>query len=346
MTNVFTVGEARPRRSRRALRRGDGRRMPRGDDRPLRAADALLHRRDPGRHLLVRGLASTTTASSTSRFPIALTHDGRRATRCISTSPARRRRRAGRCNISRNTTLSTCLRRAEAHLPGRAGQRRHLPAAHASPSRTARMLAAEYPTPVGAYLEPVGRILDLIFGALAQAIPDRVPAAFFGTVGRRARSAARIRARNSLLRRRVSLSRRLRRARARATASSTATRRSRWRTSCRSSCREHRFPLRFDYFALREDSGGAGWHRGGCGTTYALHRLVRHASSRCLGDRATTRPSGSPAAVRPRRALVEFRTDGQTWTPELGGKQEKQLAARRRRRPTSPRPAAAASAIR
>jgi N-methylhydantoinase B len=45
------------------------------------------------------------------------------------------------------------------------------------------MLAASYPAAVGAYLEPVGRIIDLVFGALAQAIPDKVPAAFFGTVG-------------------------------------------------------------------------------------------------------------------------------------------------------------------
>ena len=37
------------------------------DDGPLGSADALLHRRDPGRRVQVRGLSSTTTASSTSR---------------------------------------------------------------------------------------------------------------------------------------------------------------------------------------------------------------------------------------------------------------------------------------
>ena len=33
---------------------------------------------------------------------------------------------------------------------------------------------------------------------------------------------------------------------------------------------EHRYPLMFEYFALREDSGGAGRYRGGDGTTYRI----------------------------------------------------------------------------
>ena len=41
----------------------------------------------------------------------------------------------------------------------------------------------KYPTPVGGYLEVVGRLLDVVFGALAQAIPQRTPAASFGTTG-------------------------------------------------------------------------------------------------------------------------------------------------------------------
>jgi len=33
---------------------------------------------------------------------------------------------------------------------------------------------------------------------------------------------------------------------------------------------EHRFPIRFNHFRVRDDSGGAGWHRGGCGTSYSF----------------------------------------------------------------------------
>ena len=112
--------------------------------------------RDPGRRLFLRGLLRQRRhrrragRRSSSTLTVKGEHDALRLHR------HRGRARAGRCNISRNTTLSTLLRRAQAHLPRRAGQRRHFPADHASPCRTARMLAAEYPAPVGGYLEPVG----------------------------------------------------------------------------------------------------------------------------------------------------------------------------------------------
>ena len=38
---------------------------------------------------------------------------------------------------------------------------------------------------------------------------------------------------------------------------------------------EHRYPVRFGHFALREDSGGAGKFRGGCGTTYSFEPWAR-----------------------------------------------------------------------
>ena len=88
----------------------------------------------------------------------------------------------GPFNISRNTTLSSCyvaLKHIFPDVPINGGTFR--PVDFTVPEGS--MLAAQYPAAVGAYLEPVGRILDLIFGALAQAIPDRVPAPFFGTTG-------------------------------------------------------------------------------------------------------------------------------------------------------------------
>ena len=72
---------------------------------------------------------------------------------------------------------------------------------------------------------------------------------------------------------------------------------------------EHRFPLRFDYFALREDSGGAGWPRGGCGTTYGF-TVWSDAIVSCLGDRADTGPFGVAGGGEARPNVVEFRTGG------------------------------------
>jgi N-methylhydantoinase B len=84
---------------------------------------------------------------------------------------------------------------------------------------------------------------------------------------------------------------------------------------------EHRFPIRFDYFRLREDSGGAGWHRGGCGTEYGF-TAWSECNVSALGDRADHAPfgivGGGPAAPN----KVEFVTHGKSWTPEFRSKQD------------------------
>ena len=86
---------------------------------------------------------------------------------------------------------------------------------------------------------------------------------------------------------------------------------------------EHRFPIRFDYFKIRDDSGGAGWHRGGCGTEYGFT-----AWSDCivsvLGDRVDYAPFGIVGGGPAKPNSVEFTTHGKTWKPELRSKQEKE----------------------
>src|SRR5690606_12657095 len=94
------------------------------------------------------------------------------------TSPAVR----GPLNVARNSTISLCyvaLKHIFPDVPVNGGTFR--PARFEIPSGS--VLAAEYPAAVSGYLETAGRILDMMFGALAQAIPDRVPAAPFGTIG-------------------------------------------------------------------------------------------------------------------------------------------------------------------
>jgi N-methylhydantoinase B len=87
---------------------------------------------------------------------------------------------------------------------------------------------------------------------------------------------------------------------------------------------EHRFPVRFEHYALREDSGGAGWHRGGCGTTYTI-RATAECIVSVLGDRTRRPPFGVTGGGTAAPSIVEFETGGQTWRPEMGGKQEKQV---------------------
>ena len=166
-------------------------------------------------------------------------------------------------------------------------------------------------------------MIDVVFGALGQAIPERVPG---GAVrhDRRVHGGRPASGYRQLLRRRLPLSGRLRRAPMRPTGSCTARRRSRWPISCRSRCREHRYPLRFDFFRLREDSGGSGWHRGGCGSEYQFTAWADCVTT-VLGDQCDYAPfgvaGGGPAAPN----VVEFRTGGKTWRPPMRSKQDSQV---------------------
>jgi N-methylhydantoinase B len=230
-------------------------------------------------------------------------------------------RQKGPFNISYNTTASTAfvaIKHIFPDVPVNGGTFR--PITFEVPKGS--MLAAEYPSAVGAYLEPVGRIIDLIFGALAQAIPDKVPAPFFGTVGPTSVSGIHPRTKNyfvgvfpypggyggskvsdGLVNGTPPLS---------------------MANFMSLELSEHRFPLRFDYYALREDSGGAGWHRGGCGTQFGF-TVWSDTIVSCLGDRADRPPFGVAGGGSAEPNIVEFRTGGQRWRPEFRGKMEKQI---------------------
>lgn len=222
----------------------------------------------------------------------------------------------GPVNLALTTTQSSCfvaLKHIFPEVPVNGGAFR--PTRFTVPKGS--LLAAEYPTPVGGYLEVVGKIIDLVFGALAQAIPERTPAPAFGTTGV-------------------------------ATVAGRHPETGRYYvavfpypggyggtregdglvhgTSPQSMANfmsiemsEHRYPLRFDYFAIREDSGGPGLHRGGCGSAYGFSVLA-DAQVMVLGDRADRPPfgiaGGGPAAPN----QVRLVTDGTEWTPPLRSK--------------------------
>jgi N-methylhydantoinase B len=226
----------------------------------------------------------------------------------------------GPFNISRNTTLSTCtvaLKHIFPDVPINGGTFR--PFRFTVPEGS--ILAAQYPAAVGAYLEPVGRIIDLVFGSLAQAIPDQVPAPFFGTTGPVSVSGTHPRtksyfvgvfpypggygaskASDGLVNGNPPQS---------------------MANFMSLELSEHRFPIRFDFFALREDSGGPGWHRGGCGTTYSI-RATSDCIVSVLGDRTKRPPFGVAGGGPAAPSVVEFTTEGRSWRPEFGGKHEKQ----------------------
>lgn len=235
------------------------------------------------------------------------------------TSPAA----TGPMNLSRNTTISTvyvALKHIFPDVPVNGGTFR--PVHCTVPEGT--VIAARYPSPVGGYLEIVGRVLDLVMDTLAQAIPERVPAASFGTTGvatlggihpetdayyvgvfpypggygGSAESDGLVHGNTpQSMANFVSLE-----------------------------ASEHRYPIRFDYFALREDSGGAGAHRGGCGSAYGF-TAVADCEVSILGDRVDHAPRGV-AGGRPARANeVRIVTGGREWEPLLRSKLASQQLA-------------------
>jgi N-methylhydantoinase B len=229
----------------------------------------------------------------------------------------------GPLNLARNSTVSMChvaLKHIFPNVPINGGTFR--PVRVDVPEGS--LLAAEYPAPVSGYTEVAGRVLDVMFGALAQALPERVPAAPFGTTGvitiggehphlgsyyvgvfpypggygasvdgdglvhgNTPQSMANF----------VSLE-----------------------------ASEHRYPVRFDYFTLREDSGGAGRHRGGDGSTYRIRTWAPCILS-VLGDRAASRPfglhGGGPGAPNRVRVTIAARERTPPMTTKLAKQQMK-----------------------
>lgn len=232
------------------------------------------------------------------------------------TSPAA----TGPMNLSRNTTISTvyvAIKHIFPDVPVNGGTFR--PVHCTVPGGT--IVAAGYPNPVGGYLEVVGRVLDLVLAALAQAIPDRVPGASFGTTGVVTLGGTHPQTHNYFvgvfpypggygggpesdglvhgntpqsMANFVSLE-----------------------------ASEHRYPIRFDYFAIREDSGGAGTHHGGCGTSYGFTALSDCQVS-ILGDRADHAPIGVGGGRSGTPNRVRVVTGGREWEPPLRSKLDSQ----------------------
>ena len=193
------------------------------------------------------------------------------------------------------------------------------PATFNIPPKT--IISAEYPTPVGGYLEVLGRVVDAVFGALSQAIPDRTPAGSFGTtgvctVGGRHPDTGNFfvgvfpypggygatRATDGLVHGNTPQS---------------------MANFMSLEMSEHRYPVRFDYFRMREDSGGPGWHRGGCGSEYQFTVWSECVTS-VLGDRVDSAPFGIVGGGNAKPNEVRIHNGGKAWVPPFRSKIEKE----------------------
>ena len=304
MVNVFAVGQRGLDALDREIWRAGLERLHRRNDAALGSADALLYRRDSRRHVSIE-TTSTTTASRIGRLTVsfALTVIGLRSALRFHGHLARRQ---GTDEHRRQHGQIAVLRRAQAHLPGCAGQWRRLPADPLHDPEGC-ILAAAYPSPVGGTTDVIQRVVDVVFGALAQAIPERAPAAPFGTTGVATVSGKHPETDNYYVAVYPYPGGYGGSAVSDGLVNGTPPGSMAKFMSIEAS--EHRYPLRFDYFAIREHSGGPGRHRGGCGTAYGMTAQADVLVS-ILGDRVDHAPfgvhGGGPAAANDVR-LVSLR---------------------------------------
>ncbi|MGD0720489.1 MAG: hydantoinase B/oxoprolinase family protein [Roseiarcus sp.] len=205
---------------------------------------------------------------------------------------------AGPLNIARSTAVACCyvaLKHVFVDVPANAGCL--APIDFVIPDTT--LLGVSWPKPVGGYTETILRVIGVVFGALAQAMPGQGTAAPFGTIN--AVSLAGYRANGQ-----------------------------RWVMFCffggglggnpqtdglshgnnpismatipPAEILEAAYPVLFTQWALRPDSAGAGLHRGGLGAIYEIEALAEGgAEAFLLGERGRFPPfgvdGGGPAAL-------------------------------------------------
>ena len=225
----------------------------------------------------------------------------------------------GPMNISDGTTISMCLvaiKHIFPDVPVNGGAFRPISIAIPEPS----ILAARYPSPVGGTTDVTQRVVDVVFGALAQAIPELVPAAPFGTTGVLTVTGKRPRDGGYFVA--VYPYPGGYGASAGSDGLVNGTPPSSMARFMSVEMSEHRYPVRFEYLAIRENSGGAGLHRGGCGTAYGIEALADCTVS-ILGDRVDHAPfgieGGGPAAAN----AVQLVIDGAEVIPPMRSKAEK-----------------------
>lgn len=182
-------------------------------------------------------------------------------------------------------------------------------------------LNAHYPRAVsGSSAEVSLRVVDAVFGCMAQAIPSRVPAACFGSVANFTISGYDPKHEKSYIMFRFSgggygghpTCDGLTNGNAPISAARTSP----------VEILEQLYPLTFDFYRIRERSAGAGLHRGGFGMEFQAQVRRGEAVSSALGDRGRFPPYGLHGGSDGRMAEVEYTLDGVSYRPEHVTKDE------------------------
>ncbi len=222
---------------------------------------------------------------------------------------------AGPLNIAYSTAAACCyvaLKHVFTTVPANAGCLK--PITFVIPETT--LMGVKPPKPVGGYTETILRVIGVVFGALAQADPARATAAPFGTInalsiaghrddgsryvmfsffggglGGNPESDGLNHANNP-----ISMA-----------------------TIPPVEIMEASYPVLFTQWALRPDSAGAGYHRGGVGAIYEIEPLT-DADVFLLGERGVYPPFGVSGGGEAALNRFVWQTDGGERAPPLASK--------------------------
>jgi N-methylhydantoinase B len=224
---------------------------------------------------------------------------------------------AGPLNIAHATSVACCyvaIKHAFPDVPANAGCL--APITFVIPDTS--LLGVKAPKPVGGYTETILRVIGVVFGALAKAVPERATAGPFGTInalslaghrddgsrwvmfsfyggglGGNPESDGLSHANNPI---------------------STA-------TIPPAEILEAAYPVIFTQWALRSDSAGAGRHRGGLGAIYEIEVLAGSgADVFLLGERGKYPPFGVNGGLPAALNRFVWQTGGREATPPLASK--------------------------
>jgi N-methylhydantoinase B len=227
---------------------------------------------------------------------------------------------AGPVNISRATTIAACyvaLKHVFPDVPANAGVLDPVDIVIAPGS----LLDARHPKPVGGYTETILRVIDVVFGALARAAPERANGMAYGTIN--ALSIAGYRTDPARAGHRWvmfsffggghgghPLGDGLSHGNA---PISTA-------TIPPFEILEAAYPVMFTQWALRRGSGGDGEHRGGLGAIYEIELLEESAEAFIFAERGRFPPQGVAGGGPAARNVFRYRTAGTWHTPPMASK--------------------------
>lgn len=225
---------------------------------------------------------------------------------------------AGPVNIARSTAIASCyvaLKHIFRDVPANAGCLE--PVSFVIPEVS--ILSAKAPKPVGGYTETILRVIDVVFQALAQAAPERVNGCAYGTINALSLAGYRKDGRrwvmfsffggglggnpetDGLNHGNAPIS--------------TA-------TIPPVEILEAAYPVIFTRWALREDSGGPGRHRGGLGAVYELELLEEQADVFLFGERGKFAPPGVAGGGKAAMTQFSFPQNGGRGTPPMVSKMD------------------------